>query len=52
MARKADPNTHNVMCRGCKDVFHKDDHELNYEGYCSLCVCCSTGKTGKGRDMR
>lgn len=27
----------NEICRGCKDIFPKADHELNYEGYCDLC---------------
>ncbi len=28
MAHKADPNKDNVMCRGCKNVFHKDELDV------------------------
>jgi hypothetical protein len=38
MARIPDPKKEYVLCRGCKEDFLIKENELDYEGYCSLCV--------------
>lgn len=38
MAAATKKETGRELCRGCKEDFPAIEHELNYEGYCSLCA--------------